>query len=249
MSETARIGLVFLVIFLSNFQGAITGFGGTVLALPFVTLLIGLEMAVPVLVIQAWVLAALIAIEARRHIRWAEFGRLLGFVAVGLPVGIWLAGALPEEPLKVVLGVFTLGVGLHGLWHPLPPGGGSLSGWKGRAITALLPLGGVIHGAFGSGGPLMVVYCARRLRDKSLFRVTMSLLWIALNTILITQWAVGGRLTLDVLKVAGICLPFTLAGLALGGPAHYRVNEQVFRRVVYAMLSIAALALLLSALR
>ena len=34
MSETARLGLIFLVVFLTNFQGSITGFGATVLALP-----------------------------------------------------------------------------------------------------------------------------------------------------------------------------------------------------------------------
>jgi len=249
LSEIARYGLVFLVVFLANFQSSITGFGGTVLALPFVTLLIGLRMAVPVLVIEAWVLALLIVIEARRHISWPAFGRLLGFVAIGLPFGIWMSSAVPDKPLKLLLGLFTLVVGLYGLVRPALPTEGGLAGWRGIAITALLPLGGVIHGAFGSGGPLMVVYCARALSDKSLFRVTMSLLWLALNTVLISQWAVAGTLTVDVLEVAGMCAPFMLAGLALGGPVHYRVDERLFRRVVHAMLAVAAVALLGSVAR
>lgn len=248
MSEFTRYGLVFVVVFLSNFQGSITGFGATVLSLPFVTLLIGLDMAVPVLVMQAWLLAVLIVIEAWRHIRWPAFGKLLGFVVVGLPVGMWMASAMPEGPLKLVLGVFTLGVSIHGLIHPMPAevGEDGLSGWKGGAMTALLPLGGVIHGAFGAGGPLMVVYCARALPDKSLFRVTMSLLWLVLNTILISRWVAAGSLTIDILRVAAVCVPFTLAGLALGAPAHYRVDELLFRRVVYAVLMAAAAVLLYS---
>lgn len=250
MSETARLGLIFLVVFLTNFQGSITGFGATVLALPFVTLLIGLDVAVPVLVIQAWLLAVFIVIEARRHIDWAAFGRLLAFVVVGLPIGIVMSAHLPEDPLKLVLGAFTGVVSVYGLARPEPPSArdGGLEGWKGRGITALLPLGGIIHGAFGSGGPLLVVYCARALPDKSLFRVTMSLLWLTLNTILIGQWAASGRLTAEVLTLAGWCAPFMIAGLILGTIAHYRVDEAIFRRILYAVLLIASAMLLHSAL-
>ncbi|MBD3291451.1 MAG: TSUP family transporter [Armatimonadia bacterium] len=250
MSEIARLGLIFLVVFLTNFQGSITGFGATVLALPFVALLIGLDAAVPVLVIQAWLLAVFIVIEARRHIDWAAFGKLLAFVVIGLPIGIVMSAHLPEGPLKLVLGAFTGIVSVHGLVHPEPPSAedGGLEGWKGRGITALLPIGGAIHGAFGSGGPLLVVYCARALPDKSLFRVTMSLLWLTLNTILIGQWATSGRLTAEVLKLAGWCAPFMVAGLILGTIAHYRVDEAIFRRILYAVLLIASGMLLHSAL-
>lgn len=251
MSEATRLGLIFLVVFLTNFQGSITGFGATVLALPFVTMLIGLKVAVPVLVIQAWLLAIFIVVEARRHIEWAAFGRLLAFVVIGLPVGIILSAHLPENPLKLVLGAFTGVVSIYGLAHPEPPSAedGGLEGWKGRGITALLPLGGVVHGAFGSGGPLLVVYCARALPDKSLFRVTISLLWLTLNTILIGQWAASGRLTIPVLTVAGWCAPFMVAGLILGTIAHYRVDQTIFRRILYAVLLIASVMLINSALR
>jgi uncharacterized membrane protein YfcA len=250
LSEVTRYGLVCLVVLLSHFQSSITGFGATVLALPFLAMLLGLHVAVPVLVMLAWLLSILIVTEGRRHINWREFGKLVGLVVVGLPVGMWLSGNMPEAPLKAVLGAFTLIVGVRGVVRPVPvqpdrPG----ASWKVWFRTALAPLGGVMHGAFGAGGPLIVVYSTRALPDKSVFRVTMCMLWATLNTILLSRWAATSALTAHELKVAGLCLPFTLLAMVLGTRVHYRLNEVIFRRIVYAVLVIAAVSLLASVAR
>ncbi len=226
MSYLTSYALIFLVVFLANTASSLTGFGGTILALPIVAMIIGLKVAVPVLVIQAWVLAVFIVSEARRHISWRDWAKIVIFVVIGLPVGILLADTVPENPLKVALGLFTLGVGAYGVVRPMPGADSRerLVGWKGRALTALLAVGGVVHGAFATGGPLIVIYGTRALRDKSVFRVTMSMTWLTLNTILLAQWLVRGALTAPQLRLAAMCIPFTLAGMALGTFAHYRVS-------------------------
>lgn len=250
MIEPGAYALIFLVVLLSNTASSLTGFGGTILALPFVAMIIGLKLAVPVLVVQAWVLAVFICTEARRHISWRDWAKIVGFVVAGLPVGLWAATVVPEDPLKVALGLFTLGVGVYGVIRPMPHEDSRerLVGWKGRALTALLAVGGVVHGAFATGGPLIVLYGTRAIRDKSVFRVTMSATWLTLNTILLAQWFVRGGFTGAQLHLAALCIPFTLAGMALGTLAHYRVNEVLFRRAVYAVLIAAAVMLLVSGL-
>jgi len=246
----ADYALIFAIILLANTASSLTGFGGTVLALPFVAMLIGVKTAVPVLVVQAWVLAVFICGHAHRSISWRDWAKIVGFVVAGLPVGIWAAGVVPENPLKLALGLFTLGVGAYGIARPLPRADSRerLVGWKGRAMTALLALGGVVHGAFATGGPLIVVYGTRAMPEKSTFRVTMSATWLTLNTILLAQWFIRGSFTEPQLKLAALCIPFTLAGMALGTIAHYRVNELLFRRILYAVLLIASGMLLHSAL-
>jgi hypothetical protein len=238
MPDTARYVIVGLIILLTHFQEGITGFGCTVLALPFVTLLIGLDQAVPVLVVQAWVLAGLIVVVSRRHIAWREYRTIVGLAAVGLPVGMWVAHALPEQALRWVLAGFMLAVGLQGLMRearcPAMPAEAVACGssWA----KALLPLGGVIQGAFGSGGPLIVVYAARALTHKTVFRATLCMLWLTLNTVLIGGFVAVGRLNPPLLWLNAAYLPATLLGLWLGNHAHYRINERVFRRLVYGVL-------------
>jgi len=242
--------LIFTVILLANTASSLTGFGGTILALPFVAMLIGVKLAVPVLVVQAWVLAVFIFAEAHKSISWRDWAKIIGFVVAGLPVGLWAAGVLPEDPLKLALGLFTLAVGIYGVARPLPRADSRerLVGWKGRALTALLALGGVVHGAFATGGPLIVIYGTRAMPEKSTFRATMSMTWLTLNTILLAQWFIRGSIGVPQLKLAGLCIPFTIAGMAIGTVAHYRVDELLFRRIVYAVLLVASVMLIRSAL-
>lgn len=245
----ADYALIFAVILVANTASSLTGFGGTVLALPFVAMIIGVKMAVPVLVVQAWVLAIFICAEARRSISWRDWAKIVVFVVLGLPVGLWVAGVVREEPLKLALGLFTLALGSYGMIRPLPREDSRerLVGWKRRALTGLLALGGVVHGAFATGGPLIVVYGTRAMPEKSTFRVTMSATWLTLNTILLTQWFIRGTFTEPQLKLAALCVPFTLAGMAIGTVAHYRVDELLFRRALYTVLIIASLMLIGSA--
>ena len=112
--------LIGLIVLIGYFQNAVTGFGGTVLSLPFVALMVDLRTAVPALVIQAWVAGLAVTLEGRRHILWREYGKMVLLMIAGLPAGILAARFLPETPLKAFLGVFALGVGLYGLYRPAP---------------------------------------------------------------------------------------------------------------------------------
>ncbi len=248
MPDWTRYALVGLIVLLTHFQEGVTGFGCTVLALPFTAMLLGLQTAVPVLVIQAWLLAALLVLESRRKIVWREFGRILALVGVGFPFGIWMSRVLPEHSLKWVLAGFMVAVGLQGLYNQFkgsaPP---TMMAPRTRAFTSMfLPVGGVIHGAFGSGGPLVVIYAARALTDKTLFRVTLCMLWTVLNTILIGQWLASKSLSLQIWKLTAFCLPFTLVGLFLGNRAHYRINEVTFRKLIYSVLIASGVVLIWS---
>lgn len=241
--------LVGLLVLVGYFQNAVTGFGGTVLSLPFVAMLVDLKVAVPALVVQAWVAGLMVSVEARRHILWREYLKLTVLMLAGLPVGIWLMALMPERPLKGFLGVFCLLVAVYGLYRPVPRPSAEGGALKRALLTALLPLAGIVHGAFATGGPLAVVYAARAIPDKSLFRVTLSLLWLTLNSIMVLQFALAGRYSGDTLTLSLACLPFTILGFWAGTAAHYRLNEVLFRRIVYAILILAGAGLLASVFR
>ena len=108
MPDYACYGLVALIVLLTHVQEAITGFGCTVLALPFVTLLLGLDVAVPVLVFQAWVLVLYIVVVSRKNMVWKEYGHIVILMGLGLPVGIWMSRSMPEAQLKWVLAAFMV---------------------------------------------------------------------------------------------------------------------------------------------
>lgn len=273
MPDAARYCLVGLIVCFTAFQEGVTGFGATALALPFVVLLLGLQTTVPALCIQAWILAMLIIRECRTHKVWQEsdhsrclklpglslavtcnkvwreYAHIALLVGLGLPFGIWMRMHVNQDNLKWVLAAFMVFVGTQGLIAQLvgiKPS--EMSPRKRLAMSVFLPLGGVIHGIFASGGPLVVVYAARAISEKTVFRVTMCMMWCTMNTVMITQWALSKADHVHVLKVVAFLLPWTLVGLWVGNRAHYRLNESTFRKLVYAVL-IASGAVLVWSLR
>ncbi|MDI6829388.1 MAG: sulfite exporter TauE/SafE family protein, partial [Armatimonadota bacterium] len=180
MQEIIIYTLVAIIVYLTHVQEGITGFGCTVLALPFITLLLGLQTAVPMLVINALVLTVYITWESRQKIVWGEYARIFVLAALGLPIGMWLSSRLPEDILKFILSGFMISVGIHGLWKQTEKQKkNSVVNPTTRLLASfLLPFGGLIHGAFGSGGPLAVIYATQTLTDKTEFRGTLCAVWV-----------------------------------------------------------------------
>lgn len=246
MSDFVRFGLVALVVFLTHFQNSITGFGSAALALPFMVVLIGLGISVPALLILGWLIAALIVAQSWRQIDWKEYAKIIVLGAIGMPIGAHAASHLPEQYLKGALAIFMVLVGIHGLakQYAKSKASSGISGGRRMALSGFVPAGGIMQGAFGTGGPLIVVYATQALADKSRFRATLCLVWVTLNPIVLgMRWAAGNKVGMDVLQVVGICLIPMVLGLVLGNIAHHRVNEKTFRKVVYAVLILSGLIL------
>ena len=246
MSEFLRIFLVGIVFFTTFTLEGISGFGSTVLALPFIIMLIGIGQAVPVLSVMGWLIALYIFIRSRDKINFKEYRFIVIHVALGVPIGLLLTSKLPEKPLLSLLVTMMFVVGIRGLtaqFRTTTATGKTINrNWLMRAI---LLCGGIIHGAFSSGGPMVIIYAAKALPDKSLFRVTLSMLWLTVNSIMLAVWTIRGNVWNAEIGKSLLCaLPFVSAGIVFGDYLHHKVNQHVFRILVYSVLCAAAAVLL-----
>lgn len=231
-----------VVVLATHFLEGITGFGCTALALPFCILIVGIKLAVPALIVLAWILAMYIIIIDYKNIVWKEYLRILLFVGIGLPIGMIIYSYLPEALLKKVLGVFMIIVASRGLYTCF--GGTSKIKLHPVVLNAILFLGGIIHGAFGTGGPFIIIYAANAIPKKSNFRATLCTLWVTLNTIIITKNFASGAMTHNVLLLILICLPFLFSGMIIGNKAHNKVDDKLFTKIVYAVLLLSGIFML-----
>jgi uncharacterized membrane protein YfcA len=257
-----------VVVLITHFIEGITGFGCTVLALPFATSLAGIKTAVPVLTIVAFILALYIVIIDFRQIVWKEYGRIVIYVLLGLPVGMWLFSNMPDRMLKLVLALFMVGVSVRGLYtsyreqahdNGCCPAAATVnpdrptldkkkvnpdSRLKRIILPVLLILGGIVHGAFSSGGPFIVIYATKALPDKGKFRATLCLLWVTLNGIKMISDLIVGTYTAPVTRLTLITLPFLAVGMILGNLAHHRIQARNFIKLVYGILLLSGLFML-----
>jgi len=234
-------GLVSLV---THFIEGITGFGSTVLALPFAIMLAGVKIGVPVLAVHTWILALYVIIIDFKNIVWKEFIKIAALVGLGMPLGMWLFTNLPEGILKKILGVFMIGVALRDLCKSFGKDKQQKPLNK-YLLDFMLFLGGIIHGAFASGGPFIIIYSTRALPDKSNFRATMCTLWFTLNSFIIFKNVQGGIMTGGAIKLMLWTIPFLIAGMLLGNFAHHNIKDTLFTKIVNIVLLLSGVFMFL----
>ena len=115
MQEWATVFLIGLVVFSTFTVEGIAGFGATVMALPFVIMLIGLDKAVPLLSTLGLVLSMFLISRSWRNLVGKEYFFIALHVGAGVPVGLLISDFLPKKILIAILVFFTFFVGIRGL--------------------------------------------------------------------------------------------------------------------------------------
>lgn len=233
MTVFSIILIIGLIVFVTHALEAVTGFGCTVLAFPFVILVLGdLEQTKIILSVLAWILALYFVVTKFRQINLKQFLVIVGIAGVGLPLGMLVFKKVDAFWLKKILGVFIIisaSVQLVRILYTKL----NVKTAAGFIHYLYLFLGGVIHGAFATGGPLIVMYSEKKIKNKGSFRATMCLLWAALNTVLMIQYVAEKKLTWTIGKEIFWLLPFLAAGILAGEYIHNKVNELLFRKIVF----------------
>jgi uncharacterized membrane protein YfcA len=230
------IAIVALAAF--TIEGAI-GFGGTVIAASVGAQLVPLPVLLPGFVVVNLALSGYLLTRGRHAIAWRLLlVQIAPPVAVGAAVGIALWHLPAVELLALIFGVFVVGLAAFQLirpasTRPLPP----------ALRIVLLAIGGLAHGLFGTGGPMIVYVVRRRLPDKAAFRATLAVLWISLNVALVANFISLGAYTRQT-AMLGATVALALApGLMIGERLHRALDPARFERVVWIVLLLAGLAL------
>lgn len=222
---------------------AALGFGATLVTVALGSFFLDLDVLLPAIVPLNLVLSSYLALGHRTHIdRTFLMRRLLPFMALGLPVGMYAFTSLDASMLKRLFGTFLVGVSALELqrMHARAPMRELGTWWE----RALLIAGGALHGAFATGGPMAVYVTSRVLDDKNTYRATLSALWVILNTVMLASYLWRGELDADVVGISACLVPSTALGMVLGEVLHERVPVATFRVVVYVLLALAGVALL-----
>ena len=256
-----RYAVFFLVILLSNIIQGITGFAGTILAMPPSLMLVGYDTAKPVLNVLGLLSGIYVFAGHRNHVCWGELKKIVAVMAAGIVGGIFLKGffAGKERALYALLGLFVVCLSVQGL-HKLrrnwlgteeDAAAGAEAAAEAKAAAGakaglylLLGLAGIVHGIFVSGGPLLIGYLTKRIQDKVSFRATISTVWVVLNTIILLDDIRSGLWNLELVKIQVDSIPFLLAGMAVGSRLYAKMSQRLFMLITYVLLFVSGISLL-----
>lgn len=234
---------LFFVVFVANAAEALTGFGSTILALTFASWLFPLEELLPLLVCLNVILSGYIVLRHPRYVAThILFRQILPASALGFAIGALLFYQLRSPLLKTLYGAFVLALSSYELARM---GQAKRQQDKPHPLRKLWLIGGgFMQGLYASGGPLIVYYASLKVQDKKVFRSTLSLLWLILNTLLLLGYASFGRLSLETVTYTVSLVPALFLGIVLGEYGHRRASTTQFRLMVFSLLAVGGAALI-----
>lgn len=249
MDITAQQLILSCIVFAAFFTESVVGFGSTILTVTLGAHLLPLEVLLPAVVPLNLVLSGTLVARAPQQVDGALLRRqILPSVAVGMACGMVIFRYAQPSALMLAFGVFVLllsGRELFKLVYGAATSQETVSLGRARGV---LWAGGVVHGMFGSGGPLIVYVMGRLIGDKHIFRSTLAALWLILNSVLVLSYLQSGVLGMQTLKLTLACVPALMLGMWLGELVHHRISASAFRVLTWALLCAAALARVVSEL-
>lgn len=241
------LALLLPVVFAAFAVEASLGFGATVIAVALGSFAMPLGAFLPALVSVNLVLSATIVGRHRDGVDLRVLlGRIVPLMALGLPLGMLLFARADERLLRGLFGALVVVLSSLELLAMRRAPATATRPVAAAPAAALLLLGGVVHGAFATGGP-MAVYVAGRLLDKRRFRSTLSALWLLLNAVLLARFVVAGSYDAASARLAALLLVPLVAGLVAGERLHGRIDARRFRLLVFSLLLVAGLVLAITA--
>ena len=220
------------------------GFGGQVIAVPLLALILPLQTVLAAIV----VLTVLAAIGHLRRdwskIDWREIRLLLPYSVIGILTGLVLLERLDIRVLTRAFGVFVIlyaGFALATASRPprIPP----------RMLYPTGAVVGVLAGATGAtfgaaAGPIYVIYFNARQLEKDVFRVTITALLTFQGCLRIAGYARLGFFDSQTPLLVAAGLPLMLLGAGIGQWLAGRLEQRWFNLGISALLLLCGVALL-----
>lgn len=222
-----------------------TGFGCTVIAAPVVTGLLGTAEGVPYGTIITLPFLYFLGAKVFREVSWKDLLKIVVLCAPGIFLGNYLFYKISPTTAKICIGAMVTFIALMNIYkHIIKPlvlkkvetEEAPDTPVKKALRYGCLILGGIVHGAFNIGGPLITVYTIEAVKEKEKFRNTMNFVWIVLNTFnAITQFK-NGAWTPHMWSALAVGIPMAAVGFFLGMAFLKKINREQFLRIVYCVL-------------
>ena len=161
---------------------------------------------------------------------------------IATPIGVWLLANIAPAPMQVALSIFVL-TATYLLWR-----GFALKTMSGSVASTLAgAASGLSNGAFGIGGPPVILFYFASPAGNVAGRASLVAFFLATDVIGLANQSVHGLITWDTFMRALYFLPALLAGVWIGARSFKGTDPEVFRKYVLAILAVLAVIILVKA--
>jgi uncharacterized membrane protein YfcA len=233
--------LIAAIVLGAAFLQSLSGFGFAIVVMPLLTLVLGLQIAAPLVSLTALTVYTINVTRFRRAVDAGELLRLGLASALGVPVGIWVLSSVEGSLVKQALGLLLLLFATYSLLRPT-------TSWlpSRRWVYPAGFVAGCLGGAYNTPGPPAIVYGTLRQWPRDEFRAVLQSLFLVNVLLVVTSHLLAGHLTTPVLAYYLYTVPALAVGILLASRLDSRVDHNRFRTLVAVMILLLGLSLVLN---
>jgi uncharacterized membrane protein YfcA len=240
-------GLPYLMLYGGVLAGAVVsglaGFAFSAVAGGMLLHVLPAGEAVPLMMACSIVVQGASVLTLRRSMRWGDSLPYIVGGIVGIPPSLYLLDHVGARMFRACFGIFLAAYATYMFFRPsvayLRPTGN-------RFLGALVGFfGGLIGGFTAMPGAIVTIWCdlhsMAKDEQRGLVQPFIAAMQIAALALMLSRHA----LSLNVAAEFAFTFPALVAGTALGIALFGKVNDAVFRRVVFVVLFVAGFGLAL----
>lgn len=238
--------LIFAILFVSTFIHSTLGFGQALIAMPLLLMIVELKTATPLVAFVLMTIGAVILLKNWRVADLNAAWRLVLSSCLGIPVGLFVLKTVPEELMKVFLGILVILFSLYNIAnrHLKIIDLGRVG--TGSVLTYLFGLlAGVLGAAYNTSGVVITIYATLRDWSPDRFRSTLQSYFVFTGMLILASHGLAGLWTHTVLRLYVTSLPLILVAIWLGGKLNRSIPQGQFDGYVNVALVIMGILLLL----
>lgn len=226
-----------------GFINGIAGFGAALIAMPLITTMVPLRLAVPSCTILGVILCLQMAWTYRKSLDFQRLKPIYIGTVPGAIVGITMMQEFPAHYLKLGMGIFLFIYAIWGLFFEgksqkvVHKGWGVVAGFCSTAISS----------SIGMGGPPTIVYTSLAGWAKDTVKAGIASYFIVSGILVISLQTYAGIQTQETVTLFAAAAPAVMIGARLGVMASTKIGEFTYRKVLFGMLAVMACIILKSA--
>ncbi len=232
--------LIALILFFATTIRSVFGFGGGLVAMPLLTLVIGVQTASPLAAALNTFNALLILLTDWRKVQFSSAWRLVLASVLGIPLGILLLSKAYEA---LVTGILALVIIAFSIFNLIKPQFTSKIGERSAFFFGFLA--GILGAAYNANGPPAVIYGTLRKWPAESFRATLQAYFFPVGLIILFSQGASGLITTEVIHYAWVLIPMFFLGQFVGSKINRSIPLAVFEKGVHLFLIATALVMLI----
>jgi uncharacterized protein len=228
------------ILFVACLTRSTFGFGEALVAMPLLSMVIGVYDATATVALTSIFNAIVILLTTKwSNIDWSAAGYMNLGTFAGVPIGVTILVSVPESAVKLVLAALVISFAIYNLTCPKMPKLNSNVPGIGFGFVA-----GVLGGAYNTIGPPMVIFGTLRQWPAQQFRLTLQAVFFPTSLLVAGFHSANNLWTPLVLNSFLVAFPFLLLAAFVGREINKRIEGARFSRYIFFLLLVIGAVLI-----